>query len=74
MIKNAILVLGCVAAHGVFGCDTGGCYTITPNGKPATAFLLELIARLQSGYLNSLSTLKPPFESGQDAMSSSKEL
>lgn len=45
---NSRLDLGCVAAHGVFGCDTGGCYTITPNGKPATAFLLELIARLQS--------------------------
>jgi hypothetical protein len=42
------LDLGCVAAHGVFGCDIDGCYTITPNGKPATAFLLELIARLQS--------------------------
>lgn len=42
------LDLGCVAAHGVFGCDSSGCYTITPGGKPATAFLLELIARLQS--------------------------
>lgn len=42
------LDLGCVAAHGMFGCDTAGCYSITPQGKPATAFLLELIARLQS--------------------------
>ena len=42
------LDLGCVAAHGMFGCDASGCYTITPGGKPATAFLLELIARLQS--------------------------
>lgn len=42
------LDLGCVAAHGMFGCDESGCYTITPQGKPATAFLLELIARLQS--------------------------
>jgi hypothetical protein len=41
------LDLGCVAAHGVFGFDEGGCYGITPKGKPATAFLLELIARLQ---------------------------
>ena len=41
------LDLGCVAAHGMFGCDASGCYTITPQGKPATAFLLELIARLQ---------------------------
>ena len=42
------LDLGCVAAHGMFGCDASGCYTITSNGKPATAFLLELIARLQN--------------------------
>ena len=42
------LDLGCVAAHGMFGCDTKDCYTITPQGKPATAFLFELIARLQS--------------------------
>lgn len=41
------LDLGCVAAHGMFGCDASGCYAITPQGKPATAFLLELIARLQ---------------------------
>ena len=39
--------LGCVAAHGLFGCDTDGCGTTTVQGKPATAFLLELIARLQ---------------------------
>ncbi len=42
------LDLGCVAAHGMFGCDEAGCHTIVPQGKPATAFLLELIARLQS--------------------------
>lgn len=42
------LDLGCVATHGTFGCDAGGCYTIIPQGKPATAFLLELIARLQA--------------------------
>ena len=41
------LDLGCVGAHGTFGCDEKGCYTITPQGKPAAAFLLELIARLQ---------------------------
>ena len=28
--------------------DLRGCYLITPGGKPATAFLLELIARLQA--------------------------
>jgi hypothetical protein len=42
------LDLGCVAAHGTFACDEKGCHIITPQGKPATAFLLELIARLQS--------------------------
>ena len=41
------LDLGCVAAHGTFRCDSAGCYTIMPQGKPATAFLFELIARLQ---------------------------
>jgi hypothetical protein len=42
------LDLGCVAAHGMFGCDEKHCYTIVPQGKPATAFLFELIARLQA--------------------------
>jgi hypothetical protein len=42
------LDLGCVAAHGMFACDSESCYVITPQGKPATAFLFELIARLQS--------------------------
>jgi hypothetical protein len=42
------LDLGCVAAHGIFGCDQTGCYALTPQGKPATAFLLELIALLQN--------------------------
>lgn len=41
------LDLGCVAAQGIFSCDEEGCGTLTPIGKPATAFLLELIARLQ---------------------------
>jgi hypothetical protein len=42
------LDLSCVAAHGIFGCDADGCHVITPQGKPATAFLFELIALLQS--------------------------
>jgi hypothetical protein len=48
--KNSedLLDLGCVAAHGTFACDATGCHVITPHGKPATAFLFELIARLQS--------------------------
>jgi len=44
---NGRLDLGCVAAHGIFGCDEQGCYTIAPQGNPAAAFLLELVARLQ---------------------------
>jgi hypothetical protein len=40
--------LGCVAAHGTFFRRDDGSYLITERGKPATAFLLELIARLQS--------------------------
>jgi hypothetical protein len=42
------LDMGCVAAHGMFVCSADGCHTITPRGKAATAFLFELIARLQS--------------------------
>jgi hypothetical protein len=42
------LDLGCVAAHGVFGYDESGAYTLNLKGKPATDFLLELIARLQT--------------------------
>lgn len=42
------LDLGCIAAHGIFSRDVTGGYTFAPQGKPATAFLLELIARLQS--------------------------
>ncbi|WP_370643378.1 hypothetical protein [Roseomonas cutis] len=46
--KERRLDLGCVAAQGTFGCDGSGCSSIIPKGKPATAFLLELIARLQA--------------------------
>lgn len=42
------LDLGCVAAHGTFGLEHSGDFTLTVGGKPATAFLLELIARLQA--------------------------
>jgi hypothetical protein len=41
------LDLGCVAAHGLFSCGPDGCASIAPIPKPATTFLLELIARLQ---------------------------
>ena len=42
------LDLGCVAAHGIFHCDDSACYTMTAGSSPAAAFLMELIARLQT--------------------------
>lgn len=45
--ENSRLDLGCVAAHGTFTCDAQGVHAVVPRGKPATAFLFELIARLQ---------------------------
>ncbi|HEV2439789.1 MAG TPA: DUF6602 domain-containing protein [bacterium] len=42
------LDLGCVASHGTFAWDGTGSYTLTLQRKSATAFLLELIARLQA--------------------------
>ena len=41
------LELACVAAHGTFSFDEEKGYSLTPQDKPATAFLFELIARLQ---------------------------
>lgn len=41
------LDLGCVAAHGTFMSGKGDVYSLVPQDKPATAFLFELIARLQ---------------------------
>lgn len=41
------LDLCCAAAHGAFGQTPGGWINVAPGGKPATAFLFELIARLQ---------------------------
>ncbi|MCY1022127.1 DUF6602 domain-containing protein [Pyxidicoccus sp. MSG2] len=42
------LDIGCVAAHGLYFLGQNGSYVVTEKGKPATAFLLELIARLQT--------------------------
>jgi hypothetical protein len=40
--------MGCVAAHGHFLLDqTAGTYGFTLEGKPATAFLFNLISMLQ---------------------------
>ncbi len=44
---NRRLDLGCVAAHGIFMCSSAAPPKITVDGMPATAFLFELIARLQ---------------------------
>ena len=41
------LDFSCAALHGTFACAADGAITITNNAKAATAFLLELIARLQ---------------------------
>ena len=41
------LELGCIAAHGTFFFDQDEGYSLTPQAKPATTFLFELIARLQ---------------------------
>lgn len=46
--SDELLDLGCVAAHGTFGCEDKDCYTMVPQGRPAAAFLFELIARLQA--------------------------
>ena len=42
------LDIGCIAAHGGFILNPSGSYTLTKHDKPAAAFLLELIAQLQS--------------------------
>nr|WP_303246062.1 DUF6602 domain-containing protein [Methylomagnum ishizawai] len=43
------LDMGCVAAHGIFDYRReDSAYHLTPQEKPATAFLFELISRLQS--------------------------
>lgn len=41
------LDLACVASHGIISCGDDGCHSIFTETKAATAFLLELIARLQ---------------------------
>jgi hypothetical protein len=41
------LDLGCVAASGHFARNVGGTYDVHTGGKPATAFLFNLIAQLQ---------------------------
>jgi len=45
--QHECLELGCVAAHGTVSFDQADGYSLTLQDKPATAFLLELIARLQ---------------------------
>jgi hypothetical protein len=46
--SDARLDLGCVAAHGLFSCDEAGCHIVLPHKRPATVFLFELIAVLQT--------------------------
>ena len=40
--------IGCAAAHGLFYRDKAGDYSLQLHDKAATAFLFELIARLQA--------------------------
>lgn len=42
------LDLGCAAAHGYFQLNKDGTYAVHAGGKPAAAFLFELISQLQS--------------------------
>ncbi len=47
--KTNQIDLGCVAVHGAFYRDTDkGNYLVHEGGKPAAAFILELISRLQA--------------------------
>lgn len=41
------LDMGCIAEHGIFTRDGAGTYIFSPESKPATAFLFDLLARLQ---------------------------
>jgi hypothetical protein len=45
-VDSRILDIGCIASHGIFA-RGGERFQIAQERKPATAFLLELIARLQ---------------------------
>jgi hypothetical protein len=46
--SNKRLDLSCIARHGIVAYDDAGKYTVDSREKAATAFLLELIARLQA--------------------------
>lgn len=46
--EDKILNFGCIATHGMFTLEESGNYKFKNGGKPATAFLLELISHLQS--------------------------
>jgi len=46
-LKGQEIDLGCIAAHGIFMREKDGTVTVDPSTKAATAFLFELIARLQ---------------------------
>lgn len=46
--EQSRLDIGCVAAHGLFYREDLGRYVVVPHAKAATAFVFELIARLQA--------------------------
>jgi hypothetical protein len=41
------LNMGCIAAHGTFGCEGADCQTSVEHDKAVTLFLLSLITSLQ---------------------------
>lgn len=47
-VADGRLDMGCIAAHGLFLRRDDQTYAFIEQGKPATAFLLQLIARLQA--------------------------
>tara|TARA_R100000365_G_C2747838_1_gene78198 strand:- start:1652 stop:1906 length:255 start_codon:yes stop_codon:yes gene_type:complete len=46
--EQSRLDIGCAAEHGLFYREDLGRYVLVPHAKAATAFVLELIARLQA--------------------------
>ena len=46
--STQLLDLGCIASFGHFAVQQDGAFALVKDGKPATAFLFELIARLQA--------------------------
>jgi hypothetical protein len=46
--REGRLDIGCVATYGLFSCDEQANYDLRPHDRAATAFLFEMITRLQA--------------------------